>query len=73
MENSPIYKAISYREELDKMPRGFFPFPEENSKKWKICFKRFGSSTPETIQDFLTEKQAKKKSAALNLIITPLG
>jgi hypothetical protein len=72
MDNSPIYKAISYREELFKMPCGFFPFQEEQSKKWKVCFKRFISSKPETIQNALTEKAAKKKAAALNLIINPL-
>jgi hypothetical protein len=73
MDNSPIYQALSYREELAKMPSGFFPFPEEQSKKWKVCFKRFISSKPETIQNALTEKAAKKKAAALNLVINPLG
>jgi hypothetical protein len=72
-ENSSIYQAIAYREELAKMPCGFFPFPEEQSKKWKVCFKRFLSSKPETIEDTLTEKAAKKKAAALNLVINPLG
>lgn len=66
MDNSPIYRAIYYREELAKMPCGFFPFPEEQSKKWKVCFKRFISSKPETIEAALTEKAAKKKAAALN-------
>lgn len=73
MDNSPIYQAIAYREELAKQPAGFFPFPEEKGKKWKVCFKRSINSKPETILDCLTEKAAKKKAAALNLVINPLG
>ena len=67
METSPIYEALDYREKLRKMPPGFFAFPEEQSKKWKVCFKRFMSSKPETIRNCLTEKAAKKKAEALNL------
>ena len=69
METSSIYQAINYREELAKMPPGFFPFQEEQSKKWKVCFKRFMSSKPETIRNCLTEKAAKKKAIALNLAL----
>lgn len=70
MDNSPIYQAIAYREELAKQTAGFFPFPEEhNNKRWKVCFKSFMSSKPETIQGNLTQKQAERKSTALNSII----
>jgi hypothetical protein len=62
METSPIYEALDYREKLRKMPPGFFAFQEEQSKKWKVCFKRFMISKPETIRSCLTEKAAKKKA-----------
>jgi len=72
MDSTSIFQALSYREELAKMPCSlFFPFPEEHSKKWKVCFKPSITSKPTTIQGSLTEKAAKKKAAALNLIINP--
>ena len=69
METSLIFQAISYREELAKMPSGFFPFPEEQGKKWKVYFKPSMAEKAVTIQSYLTQKQAEKKSAALNLAL----
>lgn len=69
MKTSSIYRAISYREELAKMPPGFFAFQEEQGKKWKVYFKSSIAEKPVTIQSYLTQKQAEKKSAALNLAL----
>ncbi len=69
METSSIYQAIDYREKLTKMTPGFFPFQEEQGKKWKVCFKSSIAEKAVTIQGNLTQKQAEKKAAALNLVI----
>jgi hypothetical protein len=65
-----IWDAVAYREELNKMPGGFFPFKSENSERWNIYFKFSPGLKPTLIQQGLTQKQAERKSTAFNSTLT---